>query len=327
MIAGTTRAGIVPCRSITIVSAAAPVIAPYEPSRQFADLAFAPPMVPHVFDDQGRWQRPFVYPLRLVDRLEHKFAQDRSTRVALQWFTSRRLVTTPDGAGPWLLFGADALGRDVFSRVLHGARMSLGVALLATALALRPRSIGGSGRRFRRRRVETVLMRVSDFILVLPVIYVVHRAARGDAAGPHDVPGVLDDDGSAGHWRVGRFLRRGVRAVVAVEKTRVRRSCTRARGREVANSATTLTSGGSRFSRGPGNALLPAFILAEATLSYVGFGFAEPTPSWGVMLHEAADAGTLAEAPWLLAPAAAIVISVFALHLASASTAPPDSVV
>ena len=61
--------------------------------------------------------------------------------------------------------------------------------------------------------------------------------------------------------------------------------------------------------------LLPAFILAEATLSFVGFGFAEPTPSWGVMLHDAAQAGTLAEAPWLLAPAVAIVLTVLAVHL------------
>ena len=53
------------------------------------------------------------------------------------------------------------------------------------------------------------------------------------------------------------------------------------------------------------------FILAEATLSFVGFGFAEPTPSWGVMLQGAGQAGTLAEAPWLLSPAAAIVFAVY----------------
>jgi peptide/nickel transport system permease protein len=63
--------------------------------------------------------------------------------------------------------------------------------------------------------------------------------------------------------------------------------------------------------------LLPAFILAEATLSFVGFGFAEPTPSWGVMLHDASQTGTLADAPWLLSPAVAIVISVLGLHLAA----------
>jgi peptide/nickel transport system permease protein len=69
--------------------------------------------------------------------------------------------------------------------------------------------------------------------------------------------------------------------------------------------------------------LVPAFILAEATLSFVGFGFAEPTPSWGVMLHEAGQAGALSDAPWLLAPAAAIVLTVLSLHLISSGASEP----
>jgi peptide/nickel transport system permease protein len=63
--------------------------------------------------------------------------------------------------------------------------------------------------------------------------------------------------------------------------------------------------------------LVPVFILAEATLSFAGLGFAEPTPSWGVMLHEASRAPILAEAPWLLTPAVAIILTVLALNLAS----------
>jgi peptide/nickel transport system permease protein len=66
--------------------------------------------------------------------------------------------------------------------------------------------------------------------------------------------------------------------------------------------------------------LLPAFILAEATLSFVGFGFAEPEPSWGVMLHEGGQASALADAPWLLAPAAAIAFCVMAVYLAAGSS-------
>jgi peptide/nickel transport system permease protein len=114
---------------------------------------------------------------------------------------------------------------------------------------------------------------------------------------------------------------RGVRAVIAAE-----------RRQQYAESAKAVGAGPLRIllrhllpaTRGfvivQATLLLPAFILAEATLSFVGFGFAEPTPSWGVMLHEAGQAGTLAEAPWLLAPAAAIVISVLAVYLATGAT-------
>jgi peptide/nickel transport system permease protein len=64
---------------------------------------------------------------------------------------------------------------------------------------------------------------------------------------------------------------------------------------------------------------MPAFVVAEATLSFVGFGFAEPAPSWGVMLQDAAQAGAMVDAPWLLSPAVAIVCCVLGLHLLAGS--------
>jgi peptide/nickel transport system permease protein len=61
--------------------------------------------------------------------------------------------------------------------------------------------------------------------------------------------------------------------------------------------------------------LVPAFIVAEATLSYVGLGFPDPVPSWGQMLHEASNVRAVVDFPWLLSPAAAIFLVVFALNL------------
>ena len=61
--------------------------------------------------------------------------------------------------------------------------------------------------------------------------------------------------------------------------------------------------------------LIPGFILAEATLSFVGLGFADPTASWGVMLQEASNIRAIADFPWLLSPAATIVLVVFGVNL------------
>ena len=112
------------------------------------------------------------------------------------------------------------------------------------------------------------------------------------------------------------WVARGVRAIVAAE-----------RRRDYAAAAVSLGSGHGRllfrhllpattgFLLVQATLLLPAFILAEATLSYVWLGFAEPTPSWGSMLQEAANVQAIADFPWLLAPAAAIVMVVLWVNL------------
>jgi peptide/nickel transport system permease protein len=319
---GRSRAGIVLLTAIALLTAAASAIAPYDPGRQFPDMGYAPPMRPHLFDDDGRIHAPFVYPLRLVDRLQHTFAEDRTVHLPLIWFDSGSLAHT-DPATPWMILGGDALGRDIFARVVLGARLSLGVSIAATAGALLLGALVGALAGFHGGRLDDGLMRVADFVLVLPVIYVVIvlRAAMPLVLTTSQVFWTMAGILSLAGWP---YAARGVRAIVASE-----------RGKEYAEAAAALGAGSWRIllrhllpaARGflavQGTLLIPAFILAEATLSFVGFGFAEPTPSWGVMLHEAAQAGALADAPWLLAPAAAIVVSVLALHLVSGPGSQP----
>ena len=316
MMPRSLRAGIVLVAGIALVTLAASQIAPNNPGRQVADMSYAPPMWPHIFDDSGRPHRPFVYPLRLVDRLEHKFVQDRLIRVPLLWFTDGRILNT-DASTPWMLLGADALGRDIFARMVLGARLSLGVALAATAGALLLGAVLGAFAGFHGGLADDVLMRLADFVLVLPAIYVVIvlRAAMPLVLTTMEVFWTMTGVLMLAGWP---YAARGVRAVVAAE-----------RGKEYAEAAAALGASSWRillrhllpaasgFLAVQGTLLIPVFILAEATLSFVGFGFAEPTPSWGVMLHEAAQAGVLADAPWLLAPAGAIVTVIVSLHLAS----------
>src|SRR5206468_2730999 len=86
---------------------AAPAIAPHSPDDQHRELLNAPPTIPHVIDDQGAWHAPFIYPWVLADRLEQRFEQDRTTRVALVWFSHGSLVRSEDDArAPLMLAGA-----------------------------------------------------------------------------------------------------------------------------------------------------------------------------------------------------------------------------
>jgi peptide/nickel transport system permease protein len=108
---------------------------------------------------------------------------------------------------------------------------------------------------------------------------------------------------------------RGVRAIVSVERRREYAEAARALG---ASPWRILLRHLLPAARGylltQASLLLPAYILAEATLSFVGFGFPVPTPSLGVMLQDAARISALSEAPWLLAPAAFIVLAILAVQ-------------
>src|SRR5262245_57012600 len=104
---------------IVLAACAAPWLAPNPPNRRFADLLNAPPTWIHAGDGMAR---PHVHPLRVVSRLERRFEEDATTHVPLRWFSNGVLVSAdPERDAPLLLLGADAYGRDRFSRLLHGS--------------------------------------------------------------------------------------------------------------------------------------------------------------------------------------------------------------
>jgi peptide/nickel transport system permease protein len=301
---------------IVIASVAASDVAPYSMDRAFSGLLNAPPTVPHLRDDNGAWHAPFIYRWTLTNQLEQKYEQDRRTIVPLTWFQDGRFVSSSDDARmPLLLLGADSYGRDVFSRLLYGGRLSLALAAAAAVGALALGALVGGVAGYRGGLLDDVLMRASDFVIVLPAMYLALalRSAMKLVLPPIQVFGLL----MAIFAVVGApFIARGVRAIVRSEKQS-----------DYAVAASSLGASHSRLlfrhllpaTRGfigvELTMLVPAFIVAEATLSYVGLGFPDPVASWGTMLHDASSIRAFADFPWLLSPAAAMFLLVLGLNL------------
>jgi len=326
-------AGLVVTLALYLVAVVPGFFAVNDPSQQNVRTAFHPPQALHLIDTsaEGGWSlQPYIHPYVLKrdpQTLASVYQEDLSRKVYLQMFgqgyeysvlglfNSRlHLFASQEARQPLFFFGADRLGRCVFSRIMVGTQISLSVGPVSVQKDLSIGIVLGGISGYYGGRVDLVIQRVIELVLSLPTIPIWLAAS---AAVPQNWPAtlnyfmitlILSLTGWAQLARVvrGRFL--SLRTEEFVTAARLDGA---SEGRIIFRHM--LPSFSSHIIASISLAI-PAMILAETSLSFLGLGLQPPTISWGVLLREAQNIRSIATAPWLFAPGAAVVLAVMALN-------------
>ena len=305
-------------------------LAPYDANHRFRDFINTAPQGPRFIDGNGRFHaRPFVYGLTSVlnrETFRREIVADTSQRYPVRllargdrykfWglFTTDVHLFGVDEPGVLLLFGTDALGRDLFSRNIHGARVSLSVGLVGVILSFVLGTILGGISGYFGRAADMVIQRIIEFLLSIPTIPLWMALA---ASLPREwsviqvyffITIILAIRGWCGLARVVRGKLLELREEDFVMAARISGTG------DAAIIAKHLLPAFMSYLIVHLTLSIPFMILGETALSFLGLGLRPPAVSWGTLLRDAQNVSAVALFPWLLIPAVFVIISVLAFN-------------
>lgn len=311
--------------SIYVAVLLAPFLAPYAPNEQHRDVPAAPPTPIHFLSGPGGFLQPIVYRQIESPPASGRYREDHSVAFPLRLFPrsgryemagltlTMRLFGVDKPASIFVL-GSDEYGRDILSRLLHGGRVSLLLAPLATVIALCLGFLTGGVAGYFGGRIDSVITALADSFLSVPWVYLILiiRASLPLELGATEIFMFLTLVlGLAGWARPARL----VRGVVLTAKERDYVIAARGFGasdayllwRHVLPQTKSILKAQLAV-------MIPAYLLAEATLSFFGLGFTEPTVSWGTLLVPLQRYSMIVSSWWLWLPAVFLIFTVACFH-------------
>jgi peptide/nickel transport system permease protein len=342
----TAMAGLVVLGLLYVMAVFADFIAPYHYDNREANLPWAPPTELHFKGEGGGFSlRPYIHPIRTYfdENLSIRQEQDKSRKLYMRFFVQgdpyrflwlvptrvrlfgfdRLEATSGDTAAlsggdyfaRYYLMGSDSAGRDIFSRICYGSRISMTIGLVGTSLVLLiGLAIGGTSG-YLGGRTDDVLQRFTEMIMLLPGFYLLLMLrfmfpANMDSTTVYfAVVLILALVNWPGLARVIRGMVLSIKAMDYIQSARaIGLPTRRIIGRHVIPNTFGYVIVSATLS-------IPAYILSESALSILGLGIMEPTPSWGNMLQKAMDIAELDQHPWVLWPGVFIFLAVMAFNL------------
>lgn len=305
-------------------------IAPY--TKDFSDrtMAYVPPSKIFTIDETGHISKPYTYNyIRDFNSqtLEIEYNLDRSKKHYVKFFAQgqpykflglipmkRHLITT-DSDGRLFLLGTDINGRDVFSRILFGGRISMTIGFLALFVLFPIGLLYGGISGYFGGKVDMLMMRFAEAVMSIPSFYLLIILASILPSGMTSTQRflliviILALIGWAGFARVVRGM---VLSIKSQEYIQAAQSIGASKMRIIIKHILPQTTS---FVIVAMTLSIPSYILSESGLSFLGLGIQQPNASWGNMLKEAQEFTNILYRPWLLTPGFLIFVSVLAFNL------------
>lgn len=303
-------------------------LSPYHYDDERRDHSYHPPTKIHWVDTQGSLRGPFVYTSAShFDAYQRRhFTEDENVRYPIRLFVkgspyrflgifpSKMHLIGVEAPARLYLLGADARGRDLFSRLLYGARVSLSIGLVGVLISFSIGLLIGGTAGYFGGWVDDGLMRLCEMIMMIPGFYLL-LALR--AAFPPELSSVevyflivliMAFIGWAGLARV-------IRGMAFSLRTREFVVAAQAAGRSrIGIIVDHILPNTASYAIVAATLSVPGYILGEAALSLLGLGIQDPHASWGNLLSDAMAIAQLRFHPWVLWPGACIFLTVMAYN-------------